>query len=246
MKRSAANLHYLCAGGHLKTMDHEQAIRSMAVEKYLLDELSPELREAFEEHYFGCQECALDVRAGASFVEHTKVALATPFKAKDAEDEKERITPGRFSWLRPAFALPAMAVLLLVISYQNFVTLPGLKALLARGSAPQVLASVSLISAHAQGGSAQSHTIRRGQGLLLSVEFPTEARFSSYLGKLHSPSGEVIWSVPITAEQARDTLYVQAPRGLTAGKYDFEIVGMGPDQGSPTSLSHYSFELQVE
>jgi anti-sigma factor RsiW len=46
-------------------MDHQEAVRQNATEKYLLDELDPELRDQFEEHLFDCQDCALDVRAGA-------------------------------------------------------------------------------------------------------------------------------------------------------------------------------------
>src|ERR1700751_6014258 len=59
-------------------MDHEEAVRQNATERYLLDELDPELRDQFEEHLFDCQDCALDVRAGAMFVEQTKVILAKP------------------------------------------------------------------------------------------------------------------------------------------------------------------------
>jgi len=44
-------------------MDHSEAVREMAAERYLLDELEPEAREAFEEHVFDCPECALDLRA---------------------------------------------------------------------------------------------------------------------------------------------------------------------------------------
>ena len=45
----------------------------MATERYLLDEMSPELREAFEEHMFECTECALDVRSGNVFLSEAKV-----------------------------------------------------------------------------------------------------------------------------------------------------------------------------
>ena len=44
-------------------MDHQEAVRQKATERYLLDELDPELRDQFEEHLFDCQDCALDVRA---------------------------------------------------------------------------------------------------------------------------------------------------------------------------------------
>src|ERR1700730_4400894 len=44
-------------------MDHETAIRVQAAERYLLDEFSPEERTEFEDHFFGCSECADEVRA---------------------------------------------------------------------------------------------------------------------------------------------------------------------------------------
>jgi anti-sigma factor RsiW len=37
------------------TMKHEEAVQQLAIERYLLDELTPELREQFEEHLFDCQ-----------------------------------------------------------------------------------------------------------------------------------------------------------------------------------------------
>ena len=46
-------------------MDHEEAMWLQAAEKYVLGELAEELREAYEEHYFDCQECATDVIATA-------------------------------------------------------------------------------------------------------------------------------------------------------------------------------------
>jgi hypothetical protein len=46
-------------------MGHDEAVRILATEKYLLGELSPELRDQFEEHLFDCQRCAFDLRAAA-------------------------------------------------------------------------------------------------------------------------------------------------------------------------------------
>ena len=59
-------------------MDHAEAVRQKATERYLLDELDPDVRDQFEEHLFDCQDCALDVRAAAMFVEQSKVVLAEP------------------------------------------------------------------------------------------------------------------------------------------------------------------------
>jgi hypothetical protein len=50
-------------------MDHEDAVRLQAAEKYVLGELAQELCEAYEEHYFDCQQCATAVIATATFVD---------------------------------------------------------------------------------------------------------------------------------------------------------------------------------
>ena len=50
-------------------MDHREAIESQAVERYLLKEFSASERDEFEEHYFGCGECASDLRSTSAFLE---------------------------------------------------------------------------------------------------------------------------------------------------------------------------------
>src|SRR6266700_794336 len=107
-------------------MEHDEAIRLMVAEQYLLDELSPELRDEFEEHFFDCGECALDVRTGAMFIEQSKIVLAErPNEAHTLAPEPVR--GGWLGWLRPAFAVPVMALLLAVVGYQNLVTYPQLQ-----------------------------------------------------------------------------------------------------------------------
>src|ERR1035438_10191801 len=125
--------------GRAERMDHGEAVQLMATERYLLGELSGEQREAFEEHFFECYECALDVRAEAAFLQEAKVQLplmtspavvmAAPVPVATAVRIKTE--PKRrdwFGWMRPAWAVPAFAALLMVIGYQNFATIPGLRS----------------------------------------------------------------------------------------------------------------------
>ncbi len=56
-------------------MDHNEAVRLRAVEKYVLGELAPSQRDEFEAHYFDCQECAQDVKAVAEFVDNVRAVL---------------------------------------------------------------------------------------------------------------------------------------------------------------------------
>src|SRR5580700_639342 len=98
-------------------MDHDAVVRQKMTERYLLNELDPEARDEFEEHYFDCAECAADVHAGAVFVEQSKVVLGSE-ASKSVLSERPAAFPARvsavtpassgwFAWLRPVFAVPA-------------------------------------------------------------------------------------------------------------------------------------------
>src|SRR5579864_2704402 len=106
----------------MDSMEHTEAVRIGAAERYLLGELSPELREQYEEHFFGCVECAQEVQAGAVFIDGARDILSvekdyTPARVPQKESQR--------SWwaslLRPAILAPAMALLLLFAAYQNIV-----------------------------------------------------------------------------------------------------------------------------
>src|SRR5580704_4460790 len=114
-------------------MNHEEAARLSLVEKYLLEELPPDLRDQFEEHYFDCHECAADLRATAVFLDTAKDEL------KNFPAERPAAAPIKKPWFwvwSPAFVVPALAACLLVIAYQNFVIFPHFRNALAEMRAP--------------------------------------------------------------------------------------------------------------
>ena len=86
-------------------MDHNQATQLTAVEKYLLDELPPEVRDEFEEHFFDCQECATDLRATAGFIDAAKREFkVNPRKARCRC--REQIAPGFHLAVGPCLGCP--------------------------------------------------------------------------------------------------------------------------------------------
>src|SRR5690349_16449708 len=106
-------------------MDHEMVVQQNMTGRYLLNELDSESRDEFEEHFFDCPECALDVRLGCIFVDQTKSVLGKTSAAETAASSirtATRVDRGWLAWLRPVFAAPALALLLLVVGYQNLVT----------------------------------------------------------------------------------------------------------------------------
>jgi hypothetical protein len=220
-------------------MNHNEASRLMASEKYLLDELSPAEMEAFEEHLFDCNECSLDVRAGSLFLEHGKVELANPTpKAIPTEGRPSR----GFTWW-PAFAVPAMAILLVVVGYQNLVTLPAMRGALAENRIPKILPAASLVSSTVRGSTPSVIEAHRGDQFLLPVDIQAQSAFQSYVVELQNPAGGVEWSLPVSSELVKNTLTLQAPGMERAGRYEVVVLGRNA-QGQDSEIGRYPFELQ--
>jgi hypothetical protein len=57
-------------------VDHDEAVRTLATEKYLLGEMCPDLREEFEMHLFDCEQCTFDLWAAVTFLAHAKAILS--------------------------------------------------------------------------------------------------------------------------------------------------------------------------
>ncbi len=234
-------------------MDHDVVVRQHMTERYLLDELEPQARDEFEEHFFGCPDCALDVRAGAMFVEQSKIALAEKSEPVPAGLPVNAPVPAQPGWLaglgaglrpmlRPAFAVPVLALLLAVIGYQNLVTYPHLQQAL---NIPQVLpwAPVNVGTYGSEGPVITAHP---GQGFLLFVRIPPEGGYSHYTAELYNPAGKLEWSLTIPATAAQDQWPVQVPgANREAGNYTLTVRGVTA-AGESKDVGRTSFELQIQ
>jgi hypothetical protein len=102
-------------------MDHLQAVNTLAIERYLLEEMPQEERESFEEHFFGCAECAEDVRTAAVMRDGAASGLART-DAPAVRDRRE-VLPFRAAKPRwqTSVALPwaAAALLAIGLGYQT-------------------------------------------------------------------------------------------------------------------------------
>jgi hypothetical protein len=222
-------------------MDHDEAIQLMLAEKYLLDELSPESRDQFEEHFFGCTECALDLRAGATLIEQMKEVLSgTPTGSQVRVPVPVSRKSGWIAWLRPALVLPVLAVLLALIGYQNLVTYPQLKL---AANQPQVLPWAS-VNVSTRGANASVITAHPGEGFLLFVNIPPDSRYSSYIAELHDPAGAMEWSLAFPAETAVDTWPIRVPAAARReGTYTLVVQGVSA-VGEKSEVGRSPFELR--
>jgi anti-sigma factor RsiW len=232
-------------------MDHDAVVRQKITERYLLNELDPEARDEFEEHYFDCPDCAADVHAGALFVEQSKVVLgsegskgilsgepaASPMRVPVFAPAGSGRTGSRwFGWLRPVFAVPVLALLLGVIVYQDWAN----SRLQQAANSPQLLAS-AVVNVNVRGAEAISVPAHAGGPFGLSLNVPPDSRFSSYRLDLYNSQGKLEWSRTIPAS-GNDTLslYVPASDHIPSKLAVFGITA----SGESVDLGRYSIEFQ--
>lgn len=192
-------------------MTHQEATEQMAVEHYLLGELTGESRAHFEEHLFDCQECAADLKQGVLFLEGAKAELKDPQRSKTVSSNPNRSTVS-LAWLWQAkFLVPALAACLAVIVYQSAVLLPGLRSEVAASQTPSVLEPLTLANAGARGDAVTEIHVSRHGFYALSVDIPPDANATAYRCTLYSPSGAVLWHVDVSPKEAHNAVTIQVP-----------------------------------
>ena len=238
-------------------MNHTEALEQMAAERYLLNELSTDARDAFEEHFFDCPDCALDLRAGAAFVREAKVQLpamktSSPAPATPA---REKAHTGLWAALwafasRPAFAAPAFATLLVAVVYQNAVTFPALRT---AASQPRLVPLAPLRPA-ARGASRLTLSANREHGVVLPINLPSASEFApgaapaaSYSFDLRDPQGKLAWSGTISApaqatgDDQPFSLVIPGAM-LLNGSYSLTVTAVSA-QGERTPVEQYFFDI---
>ena len=235
-------------------MNHSEAIEQMAAERYLLDELTEDAREQFEEHLFDCQECAVDLRAGSMFVSEAKVQLPwIPDQAiADGSAPKKKASSWMF-WMRPAFAMPAFAALLGVIVFQNAVTFPSLRN---AANEPRA-AELTRLRPATRGTTHQTLMVDRAHGASVLVDLPLETGGAAAVSEaieLKDAQGKSIWTTtmhagatPAGATQGNgdeETSLTIPGAKLGNGTYTLDVTGVG--QGNErTSAEEYRFDIVV-
>ena len=151
--------------------------------------------------------------------------------------------------LNPAWMAPALAMCLVVVVYQSFVVVPGMKRQLAQSDAPAVLNGLVLAGGASRGGRVLKIVAPSNGSFLLSVDIPSLAEYSSYVCSLSSPSGIVVWSGTVSPEQAKDTIQIRVPAGVTQpGENNLVVQGVRPGgtSGAHTDvLSTYKFIFEL-
>jgi hypothetical protein len=216
-------------------IDHQQAVDNMMAERYLLGELAPEERDAFEGHLFDCSACFEQVRAGTEFVHYVKrIGAEEPTLAGHS---------GKF-WpsLAAGFRQPVAAFALLLFFFAGGINLYQYHLLsLQKGPA---LERSYMLTGIAHGGES-TKLIQEPPGSMLNVnlEYTQRGEFTAYRVRLLSGSN-IIKSFLIPRDQADGTArIVVSTDALKPGRYSVIVWGRNND-GNESEVGRGAFDFQ--
>lgn len=203
-------------------MDHSEAVRMQAVEKYILGELTPRLRKEFEAHYFDCVDCAVNLRAGVAFA-----AASRQYFAEAVVPEAVVVTPSSswFGWWKPFVVVPAFAVLLFIVGYQNLVSIPNLR----RGLIDTVAEAppwFSLVDSTVHGSAGTRVEIVPGQPFDLVFDITASPRDANsvFVATAKDAAGNTVASLLVSARRAEKPVILHVPGGVGEGNYKVVIL----------------------
>ena len=228
-------------------MDHTEAVRIQAVEKYILGELSPRLRNDFEEHYFDCVDCAVSLRAGVAFA-----AASRQYFAEVAVPEKTVAAPSPskwFGWWKPFVLVPTFAALLFVVGYQNLVSIPNIK----RGVTSTVAEAppmFSLVDSTVHGSAGTHVEVASGQpfDLVLDVTASPRDPNSVFLLTAKDPAGNTVATLAVSAQRAEKPVVLHIPGVTSEGSYKVVILDQAAGTSTPAGELPFTvaFSSQIQ
>ena len=220
-------------------MTHQQALDTMAAERYLLDEMTEIEKHAFEEHFFDCHDCAQEVRLGERVREEVRATSESGLRAKDSNAPASNLVAfnKRPVWHRASAVIPwaAAAMLAFTTGYQSLVVVPGLRQAIG----PQPLSPVML--REATRGTVPIVTVSSGQRFVtLGIDVMTASTGDTTYDLLDS-TGHTILSgrTPLPPSGASLFLLIPADELVRPGRHTLIV----RDPASPGgTLGEYAFD----
>ena len=222
-------------------MDHAEATKLKAAERYVLGDLSVSEVEEFERHFFDCSQCSEELRTLAIFEDNARAVFleqgSTPSPASVAVTEPEGSRGGwrQFFGLQWAGALAAI-VLALVGGYQL-----GMRR---EPGAPQPISAFPLYGA-SRGDETVIAPPRGAQFYSMYLDRSWDRDFTSYRAVIRDGSGAERYSIGVAAPAPGAAIYLLAPaRALPPGRYTLVMLGL--DSAGETEVARFPFTLRVE
>ena len=241
-------------------MEHQRAIQNLSAERYVLGEMSPQERAGFEEHYFECSLCGEDVRSTVRFMDDAREILGEEASSDDRLQTRQPVQgapraaglsgEGAFSgwlaWLKPQFAVPALAALLLIVGVQSLRTIPNLRREVVEAVAPRAVASIALRGAVR--GPASTLVVPKGSAVLLTLDLPDVPAPAAPLEfVIESAEGKEVLRVSGSAPDPGKSVNLIIPRlDIPSGLYIL-VAAEAAAPGTPgQELGRFPFHLELQ
>jgi hypothetical protein len=218
-------------------MDHDTAIRMQAAERYVLKEFAPEQQAEFEEHFFGCPECAQEVRSAAIFVANAAQVLREERASESAGWERSVGRPNwRFWW--PLVASAALNLALLAgFGIEHFLG-PNASA----GMEPQFYQTVG-VTAASRGTQPAVPVAKGAQFLGVRFDLLPGQHFESFEYRILDASGSAhsAKSLPAPSGEYSEMELAIPVKGLAPGNY--VVMLRGRQSGNTTEIGRRNISI---
>ncbi|HSY49755.1 MAG TPA: zf-HC2 domain-containing protein [Thermoanaerobaculia bacterium] len=197
--------------------EHQAAVKSMSAERYVLGEMEPAERDAFEEHFFDCAECSSDVR------DETKIGAGV-----------RRVEPAN-NLTRWAIAAAV------VIAVGGAYLWPPHQPPTSIGKAIRVVAAEQPIELDSSRGPNDVRKVRADQPVgLYFVIPPPDHPLPLYTCELQDAAGGNVQTITVTRKDAENTVRMPLKaQTLRGGKYKVVI------RGGDREIAEYPFTVEV-
>jgi hypothetical protein len=200
-------------------MDHVEATRRFAAEQYLLGELPEADREAFEAHFFECQECAEALETGATLVANARAVFrepALPQRREPVREKKKWFFLPNWNFTQVA-ALAGFAILAVLAGYQNLVEIPAL-----RGSSEFSLAPALIVRA----ARSEGLTFSKRNGMMsFAVAHEWDEAYSRYQGELERAADHAVIAKAEIADTPGNITVSAGIKRFPTGPYFLNLYG---------------------
>jgi hypothetical protein len=218
-----------------RMINHDDAIKNLMAERYLLGELNTAERDQYEEHLFSCDVCFEQVKAGTEFVSHLRHI--------DTVNPHDQLAPGFMSRTMASARQPlSITMFSFLLLMGGFAAHQSSEISHLKEPRPEIRSVLTGI-AH---GSSDTHLIKisRNSALSLNVEYAPKGEFISYRAQILSSSGKALHTVALPETQVGTTATIAMPAdALKPAQYSIVVFGRRSD-GTQEEVGRGAFELQ--
>jgi len=207
-------------------MTHDDAVKSLATERYTLDEMEPAERDAFEEHYFDCSACAEDVRDAEKFAAGVR---------SDGRAVVPIPAPHRFQWLPVA-----ASVLFIALSAESYWMFSHRTAGPAQTAQASFGEMITLESTSRGTNDQVVKSIHGDESVALTFPIETDQPQALYTCEVRDAAGRTRATLFVPRAKASEpVLMVLRPHTLSSGNYKLVI------RGGEREIAAYPFTVEV-